>query len=486
MIDAHLRAPLLLSLLLAACQEPAPVAPTVTVPTASTTASAASSAQAPSPGAQATKSELARLLCAGELPCEIRLDRPAGHDGAGHKLRVVSVYRGADNLGEANEPTAPDAGPSQLGIEETDRVDTISSVLVDGACQRFEYWLVTQDDKGAPRARKLLSVCNEGHGAASVGGDAITIGDNLLTHAANGGSSWRWDGATEISLSPLRLRSATSEGFWTMGSNYENSQWSWDDFSGLVSWYSPPCLADGSAPEPDGPPGSDRKDAHAYTPIPAVDFEGDFAATGWKDTALDRCSSRLDAGAKTGFITHGTIGLAGDASMKVVASKHGELFVEVEDDTWVGPSPSWVKDDHLELWTAKELPGYSAVCLGKDVPAPQQWGIRIADGKVFAGAGKPDEKAISVERSAAPGGAVRLKIKLPKGTVGLSLLYSDSDDGKKQERLFGTSRLVHGKGETLGALKVIDGKSAVCRVEGGKLVPLLKAYEGDTAILDVE
>ncbi len=492
---ALLSAPSLLVVLasLGACQDPAPVAPTqppaptVTVPSAAPVASVASSALTPEQAGKATKSELARLVCADKGTCEIRRDRPAGQDGAGRKLRVVSVYRGVDDLGQPLPPDEPDAAPPPLGIEETDRSDTLSPALGYRACQRFDYWLLSEDAQGKPQARRLVTVCNDGHGASGMGEDNITVGDNHLSFGTSGGSNWRGGHSKEISLSPLRVLSTSSDGYWTMGANHESRKWSWDDFSGLVSWYSPACLADGSSPEPDGPAGGDdTKDAFVYAPIPAVDFEGDFAASGWKDTGLDRCSLQLDASEKSGFVTHGKAGEAADASMRVVASKNDELFVEVQDDKWVGPSASWVKDDHLELWLAKELPGYFTHCLDKSIVAPQQWGIRIADGKVFAGAGKPDEKAITVEKVTLGSGGARLKIKLPKGMAAISLVYSDSDDGKKQERMFATSKLVHGKGETLGALQVIDSKSAVCRVEGGKLTTRLKNHEDPRAILDIE
>jgi hypothetical protein len=323
MIDAHLRAPLLLSLFLASCQEPAPVAPTPPV-AAVPTASAASSAQAPPTGAQATKADLVRLLCAdGEEPCEIRRDRAAGQDGAGHKLRVVSVYRGVDDQGEPQPPSEPDAGPLPLGIEETDRVDTISPALGYSACQRFDYWLLSEGPQGAPRATRLGTMCNEGHGAAGVGEDTLTIGDNKLGFTTVGGSNWRWGRTMELSLSPLRAHTTSFSGYWTMGQNNESRFFSWDEFSGSVNWYSPICLPDGSAPEEDPETVNGERPIYAYASIPAVDFEGDFAGAGWKDTALDRCTLHLNAAGKSAFTIFGKPGEASDASMKVVASRKG-------------------------------------------------------------------------------------------------------------------------------------------------------------------
>lgn len=471
------------------CQSPSAVEPR-TAPATATLPPVAAPPQAPSPEPAPpptpAKPQLASLLCGDGGVCVVRRDRAAGRDAAGRPLRVVSVYRGVEWSDPSSPPTRPEGGATDLGLEETDTEDRTTATLGYLGCHRFDYWLLTEETPAAPRAERLVTLCNDGHGAAGMGEDTLTVGDNEVTLTISGGSNWRGSRTTEVSLSPLRIRRESADYYWVMGNNRETRSWDAEAFSGLVTWFSPTCQDDGTPPEPDGPGGGSDKDPYAYVPIPAVDFEGDFATAGWKSAALGRCAAGVDGAGRGGFVPFGKPGAAGDASLRVVASRAGELFVEVTDDRWVGASGNWVKDDHLELWLAPELPTYFSHCLENDLPKPRQWGIRVSDGQVFAGLGKPDVKAISVERVAVSGTTVRLKLTLPKGFEAISLVYSDGDDGKTQERLLATSALVHGRVETLGALREVPPERAVCRVEDGKLEPRLAAHGGERGILELE
>jgi hypothetical protein len=430
----------------------------------------------------AAGADLRARLCGDRKRCEIRRERGAGRDRQGRAMAVVSLYLGPESTGGDMPAELEDPKASSLGITEGDREDTISPVMVPSACQRFEYWLVVRENGAIAAARPLVGVCNEGHGAAGVGEDVVKIDEGSLDYTTSGGSSWRWSERTVLALAPLRVVRTESSGGWSLGANEEQIAWSFDDFEGSVRWYSPPCKPDGSPP--DGDPVEARSDeAFAYASIPAVDTGDDYASSGWKTAALGRCSLLVDSGGSRGFVVHGKPGAEGDASMRVVASRQRELFVEVRDDRKVGPGARWIHDDHLELWLGKSLPGYMDHCLQRRAE-PSQWGVRIADGKVFAGRGKPDPKAIGVDRFEAPDGAVRLKLTLPPGLDAITLVYSDSDDGRTQERLIATSRLVTGKIETLGALRPIDPKQATCRVDGGRLEPVLAPIpDGDKPVL---
>lgn len=470
------------------CAGPGATAPQGTPTAVSLTpvpAGGASAGIAPPRTAEPKPADLGSPWCAGAGVCVVRRERAAGLDAAGGRLRVLSVYRGVETRDPDSVPPAPAGGELDLGIEETDTQDTTAPVLGYMACHRFEYWLLTEVAGSAPRAERLFTLCNDGYGAAGMGEDTVVFGDNKLVLTTSGGSNWRGSRTKEISLSPLRIRAETGSNYWVLGNNRELLTWDAATLSGFVSWYSPRCQADGTAPDADDPAGQEGAPGLAYVPIPALDFGGDFAAAGWKTVGLEGCSLAVDATGRGGFVSFGKPGVAGDGSMRVVASRANELFVEVNDDQWVGPTASWVKDDHLELWLAPELPNYFAHCLDGSLPGPSQWGIRVADGQVFAGAGKPDPKALSAERVAVSGGAVRLKLTLPPGMAAVSLVYSDSDDGKRQERLLATSQLVHGKVETLGALRPLEPAQAVCRVEGGRLTLSRPPHSGETAILDL-
>jgi hypothetical protein len=98
--------------------------------------------------------------------------------------------------------------------------------------------------------------------------------------------------------------------------------------------------------------------------------------------------------------------------------------------------------------------------------------VRVADGQVFAGYGKPSPKAISVERATAGSGVVRFRIVIPPGHAGLTVAYSNGD-GKKQQRVFATSRVRKDSAETLGVPWEIPRTRAICRVADGKLSPVV-------------
>lgn len=474
---------LVLCALLLSCGNPTPPRPTAAIqlpraPPAPPPAPAA-------PPAPDLSAALRAALCADRSPCHVLRDRPAGQDPAGRRLSVVSVWAGQvrsdeeeGTTGEAPEPEG--ALPADIHLEQGEREDTTSANF--GGCHRIEYWLVARRGEIIDAATPLLRLCNDGHGAASVGEDTVTIGDGSLTHATAGGSSWRWSETREISLAPLRIRRTASNGWWNMSSNVENTEWSWDDFAGKTTWYSPPCNANG---QPDFP--SDSQDVgpgdrggveYSYAALPMVEIDEPFASSGWKTAGLGRCALSLDAAGERGFVVHGKPGERSDAALRVVASARGVLYIEVEDDRLVGPSPRWVRDDHLEIWLAKDLPGYMAHCLDK-VDPPEQWGIRIADGKVFAGAEQPDPAALTVERVAAShaAGPTRFKIGLPPGHQAVTVVYSDSDDGRKQERLLATSKLTHGNPFTLGAFTRLPPERVTCRVEGGRLEPVEKPVD---------
>lgn len=464
----------------AAPESPAAVASTPPPPQASPPASPGPTGGDPLPGLRA-------VICADRAPCEIRRERAAGIDAAGRRLSVVSVYAGRERWDEGEEEDAkkPDgsaggaAGAQDIGLSEGEREDTTSPTF--GGCHHIEYWLVTRRGEAIDAAVALLRLCNDGHGASGVGEDTVTIGDNALRYTTVGGSAWRWGAEHEISLSPLRVRSMESDGWWNLGPNMEETSWSWDQFAGKTTWYSPTCDAQGNPPEvSDGMeigPGERGGAEYAYAALPAVALDEGFAASGWKTTALGRCALHVDAGGEKGFVVHGKPGEAGDARMRVVAAAGGAaLFVEIEDDRKVGPGARWLTDDHLEIWLAPRMPSYMDHCIGER-DAPMQWGVRIADGKVFPGAGEPDPAALTVERAEGPGGVTRLKIGLPQKQEGVTVVYSDSDDGKKQERLIATSRLRFGKLPTLGRLRAIPAEAASCRAVNGKLEPAEKPVE---------
>jgi hypothetical protein len=455
LVNDRLCPALLLASLLAspACASPSPpaLAPVVTPPVDASPPPLAVDAQPAHP-------DLASTLCVDRTPCFVRRVRPAGHGAQGQALSVVSIDLGVTSEGDddAGAPAEDDAGD----ITETAAEDTTNPS--SGRYHRYEYWLTSDAPDTPPQ---LLSVTsNDGYGAAGVGFDVVTVGDNTLTRTQAGGSNWRWSYTNELTLSPLRVVSTTRTGLWSMGVNHEVTNWDWRRFAGTDSWYSPPCNAKGEPPD----------DPIAGAPyeselIPRLALPESFRRDGFRDVGLGACAVDLDGTGQHGFVTFGAKGDRAAASVRAVLSDRDELFAEVRDGRPSGASARWVADDHLEIWLSTEPANFSNFCLSKG-EAPRQWGIRVSDGKVFAGYGSPSPGELTVDRAAKDAGLVRFRIGLPRGIHGITVAYSDGD-GKKQQRVFATSVPKRGAPETLGATFDLKSDQAVCEVREGQLEP---------------
>ena len=393
---------------------------------------------------------------------------PVAHKpGKSEKLLAGKVC-GADN--KACTILAHDAGADALG-------QSLSVVEVRGQppppdtqCERVRWVLVTSKDKKIAATRDLLDLCNDGYGASGVGEDTVQVGPNQLSFREAGGSSWRWTLGKIWQLSPLQLKSESDDGFWSVAANTEHREWSWTDFSGSVSWFAPLCNAEGSPQE------SDKTTNWDSTLVPDVEaLPKDFAATLWKTTHLGGCAALIDGSAGHGFTTFGRKGGEKDSAMRVVRSGD-TLFVEISDDRWTGAGVNWLNDDHLEVWLGKLSGGWQDPCLEPNkLKDARQWAVRLADGAVFPAYGNPIE-ALGVELdSSAPEGTAktyRLKLTLPRGFDLFTVVYSDSDEGKRQERLIATSRLEFGVVPSFGQARKLKAAEASCVVREGKLEPV--------------
>jgi hypothetical protein len=429
---------------------------------------------------------LRHSLCGKRAPCSILLVRGAGVDRKDRPMFVATVDLGrapaepddgpgpADGASDAAVDAGDDGGDTDdLPLTSTENEDVTSGPASFGApCHRYEHWLAVR--AGAQwTAQLLVASCNDGYGASGVGEDRITVEDGGVTVGHSGGSNWRWAETSGVGLDPLRVRSEEWTGSFVFGDHVEHGTWSWELFRGRVEWSTPRCTASGDPP-PDDPTADDASGArYTYDSIPQVALDPAFAAGGWKTTALGGCAAYVDSSGDHGFVTFGPPGAADDASMRVVASADGTLYVEVRDDRWVGPTGNWVADDHVEIWTSSEDESYMDPCLPHpDATPPVQWAVRIADGRVFAGSGHPDAAALHVER-ARGSAAARLHITLPDKAKAVTVVYSDGDDGAHQKRLIATSAVRFGVTETLGRLNAVKAGDATCAVRDGRLEPRL-------------
>lgn len=435
--------------LVAACASTPPASPPAAEPVVPV---AASSAPPPAPPPALTVHD---VTCGVRKPCKIVETQAAG-TVSGKDLSVVKLARFETSVGEFSEREP-------------------------GACDRFEHWLVVHEGGVVKQGTLLEVICNDGYGASGVGDDAIEVGPDSWRHAQNGGSAWRWDTTMELGLSPLRRRYEESASYWNVDLHFRRESFSWDAFQGRVAWFTPPCGKEDARPEGEAEIGGALEPppryARAWEVIPRVVLDPAFAKDGFRTTRLGRCSARLDAGGKRGFLLHGSTTSAADAEMRVVAASTGELFVEIRDDVPTGPTARWLVDDHLEVWTAaKEPPEFGGHCYEEGAEKPRQWVIRLADGKVFPGAGKPDPKAIGVAREVLEGGRlVRMKLTLPEASRALTLVFGDGDDGKRQKTRLATSKLLPADPASLGVVRAFAREDVTCAVEGGKLEPIVRA-----------
>lgn len=397
-------------------------------------------------------------LCQGRGPCFVESVADAGTDGQGRALQVVHLVLGPHDASWSD--------PAMWG----------------DACTPHEYWSIVD---GAVRPQRLLRLCNDGYGAAGMGEDTVTVSDNRLVHTQGGGSSWRWSTTHEIRLWPLTLLSEGESGIWTLGSNVEASSWSWTAFAGDESWFSPVCDDEGNPPDYGIGMGSEAPQL-SYMLVPQL---AELPDVDWSTTALGTCAAAIDSAGARGFVVHGDPTGDDDASMKVLMVGPREIVVEIRDDRWVDGAASWLHDDHIELWVADRRPAhrYGEHCL-EDDQSDRQWGIRVADGEVFAAHGNPPVPPVVTlaQPAAGPGTTARLVIRLPGDHGAITVVYSDSDDGESQERLIATSPVKFGRSETLGSFQLVpptkatcvprDGALAVQLVTGVKVVDLLSSY----------
>jgi hypothetical protein len=387
-----------------------------------------------------SRAQIVASVCGSRKPCEVLEIKKAGTE-----LLVVSLTTDPERARDAQPPFDPEH------------------------CIPYEHWLLRTRGPSIVDRRELLRLCNDGYGASGVGEDTVIVEPNLFTHRQYGGSAWRWENTRVLELSPMRMRMTGWYNGSTIAAAAERGTFDWNEFRGRVYWYKPACPAAG------GPPGDEEiadpeKDprAYVYDPIPVVAIPKSFD---FKTTPFGSCAPVIDGVDARGFVVHGPAGDAADASMRVVAAEsEGSivLYVEIKDDTIVGPTPKWLFDDHLELWLKDEDPDPSELCVpgaaGGGAGKLRQWAIRVADGAIFPGLHAKSDP-ITVERE-----GTRFRITIASKSIeALTVVYSDSDDGKTQERLIATSKLKFGVAPTLGRLLPIAHKEAVCEVIARKL-----------------
>lgn len=383
-------------------------------------------------------------VCQDRSPCRVIETLDAGRSDDGARLTVLHVALGDD------QPLAE--------LE----ADSLS-------CRPHpeEYWLQEMGQDSQTNYRRLFAFCNDGYGAAGVGEDVVTVGPNRITLERSGGSAWRWEFAATYQLVPERPLSRRERSYHAASGGCLETE---TDYRTLTQrgWFDPPPPEDTLSEETTF---CDRKTAPGqFLGLPWLEGgDSNLVAKMEKQAVgLGDCALVLNAGGgeNTGFVIHGQPDPLAETEVRVLAPTANNLLVQIRDPGRTpAVSANWIHDDRLELWFGPSLQdGYSRAERQREL---RQFGIRLADGAVFAGYGK--SKALPVARRWQRGDA-RL-VLVDWSDTGLepyavTVVYGQGD-GRRQGRMIATSILRYGNPDTLGQFW---GVPVNCELQDGILM----------------
>ena len=294
------------------------------------------------------------------------------------------------------------------------------------------------------------------------GEENIWVEPGRATFDITSGTAWHWRNKKVWALSPRVTLLISSHDEWNHFEWNEITEET-DHVGGRteVSWWAPTCdQKDDDENEAAGP--KSESDGHRYLVIPRT--HGAAAEARWQTDVPGLRWLNLDASGKAGYIVHGQPGQPEESRMRVGALSETTLLLDVQDDVLVPAAKRWIHADHLEIWGTDLLPSWSE-CLARgprkgDTDEPTvgsawQWGVML-DGSIQAGVGRPPAAptvAVAEVTTTSWGKVRRFRIEMPPQVKGLSVLYSDSDDGTNQERILGTSRLRFKDPASLGRIE---------------------------------
>jgi hypothetical protein len=381
-------------------------------------------------------------MCKDREPCALVKATPAGQDARGRALTVIEI-----NLGPKN--------PDNDGNDERFN------------CRPYgrEFWVRTA---GEAAPQRILSLCNDGYGAAGMGEDEAKVSANRLVHSQYGGSAWRWSTVRTIELSPLRVLSEESCSYHNVNIGYSVTRWDWRRFTGERRWFPQSCKDRDKRDDDNARPDwcDSGRATHRHALIPRLEGAMPTGAL----AHLGSCASAFDETGQRGFVTFGKPRPRG-AEMRVLMTSGRDLVVSVADTAFTTGAARRFDDDHIEIWIGTDQSGLS--CNDSTVGLAQ-WAIGL-DGKVHHGsgdrAGQP-QIAARAARSIAGRQQVTLHIRLPAierdYQRAITVVFSKSEGGK-QARLTATSPVKRGDETTLSSVRKLELKAARCEVRGGQL-----------------
>lgn len=417
-------------------------------------------APAPTPGAALTPLEIEKFICKGHTHCRSKQTWDAGLDAHQQPMQVVEI---------TTDSKLTDKLKKDVSYFHKNRDIT--------PCEPLEYWFVRptliHNDTPETQPALLSRACGGSDPNSVTDGDKVTIEPGRFTSSVGSSSGVIYSTERTVELPSLQIIEST-DGFWARNRNdFYSNTWNWQKMAGQNSGFDPHCENE------TGDYGSSEHGVpnFNYQPIIMAKLPAAFRKDHWKSTSLASCSTTvtslgnkartLDTGyLDTGYVTYGKTGNAKDASFKVVMASPTELYVEVTDPTLVHDAKNILHTDHLEIWMRKAI-----VCPKPKKTSLFQWGITL-DGKVHNFYGKhpqsPTAKT-SIRKNKAGPHTIRFKITIPDDYEGLTIVYSDSDDGKSQKRLIATSDVKYRDQFSVGAVKNIAPERGTCSIKKNKL-----------------
>jgi hypothetical protein len=403
---------------------------------------------APDPG------KLRPAICGKRTSCSIASLLPAGRSESGQGLTVAAV-----TLGFADRP---EEGPAE-GCRRADDEEGF-----DGG---QEYWLL----EGQRAPRLLLQLCNDGYGAAGIGGDQVDVTDNRLVHLQYGGSNDRWEDTESVQLSPQRTLGVESCSYRATEAGQT-----------LLTRIDVPNVAAHSLATDDAAAGEDDQGgdqdcdslrkamdqslaprpgllAGQNVPLPQIADEAASPPDFPDGTVLGGCASAMASDG--GYPVYGSPDGARRAELRFVALDQKTVVIQVaEPRADAGPAKSWVGTDHVEIWTSDDF-------TGRHRPDPAHLGqIAVGlDGKAWRGVGKAKLPTVArwTGRDAAGRAVTVLKLTWPGEDAllgGAIIAYSQAEAGR-QARLVATAPIARNRPSFLPGLA---GLPVSCGAVGGR------------------
>lgn len=370
----------------------------------------------------ADMAQLKPAICGERGTCTIAKVTPAGKSESGTALSVAEVHLGVADRAEPDDPCHDENGNEDGGQE---------------------YWLI----EGSAAPRMLLKLCNDGYGAAGVGMDQITIGDNRLTHFQAGGSNDRWEQSETIQLSPQKSLGIESCSY--RGTDPDSVAFSAADLATMDVRSLAIVSAAATGTGDEGGCDMLKKDiarppksgflAGLDVPMPSLGSDPSKPADLPEGTVLGGCAGRLEMSAAGTALVYGKADPGRSAELRFLAIGSQSLVIQLRDSRPDRAKPaSWVGADHLEIWILPE-PGDSYI---PDPAKVAQLGLGL-DGKTYAGIGKPAmpkvQRWTGTDEQGRP--VTVLRLDWPEEFAlagGVTIAYSQGEGGK-QARLWATA-----------------------------------------------